>query len=1252
MYSTPPLSSLNSIVTLIGDSGASDTVLRSSDAHIAELSASSLPFTVALPDGELIHSLASGTLACAPDLKIAAHIFSDQDLKESLLSLSAVCNQDCVVELTQTSLAASRNGQLLLSGHKDPDEKLWRIPFPTTSPQQRIPRSEKSDSVAFAGTVIHSESDADFVAFVHASIGSPPVSSFHTAAQKGWLRTYPRLTAAIISKNRPITKATAQGHLDQTRQRQRSTRTASPRHVTIADPVVSDSDTPSAPDPKILHVFLFNSEDLAQVDATGRFPFPSFQGSQYILVFIYLGYIHMEPLHSRTAAAYIAAYKSYFLFLRKTPRGLPTALRIDNETSDALETLFLDNNLRWQKVPPGTHRQNLAERMMRPVKNHIISTLATVDPSFPIQLWDTMLEQAEICINLLRPSLLDPNISAYEGLHGQPYDFLAHPIAPFGMSVLIHDKPDSRSSWAPHGVPGYYLGPALEHYRCWRTWASQTRKERISDTLAWFPAPFRMPGSSYHEVLSAAIKDLSSTLSSYQRHCESHGGVFDTLSAAQLTTQLRQLQTLFSSPLSASSSADIQRVLEPANVLPETAPVPDLILANPSIPLPHDPAPAASPTPQGPTQQFQHPTTRLTRGRARQQRLATPAAALAVQSNRVRPTIATNDTITNPSPSLLPPLREGIYAPPPSHLTSLIANARALPVTPPPSPLALDPAIAMLLLNLDSNGNPLQYKTAMAGQDRAQWEDAHSIEIRRLLNTGTNKPIHPHEQPADRRRDTTYYNPQVKVKLKEGHIHRRVRGTIGGNRIHALGNVSARTADLEVLKALLNSTMADDANWMTIDITDFYLNHPLERPEYYRMPVKHIPPTVMDEFKLHHYIHNDHILMQVDKTMYGLPQAGSISQEHLVHHLATHGYHQCPNVPCLFNHVDNGVQFCLTVDDFGIKYRGHTGPEHLIATLRLKYDITIDWTGKKYLGIDIAFAPDNSSVSLSMPGYIDKVLRRFQTSPLPSVPSPMLYVPPAYGKSSGQQVSPEILTPLSPDEITRCQEIIGSLLYYARAVDSTMLTAVNAIASELARPTQLLHAHIQRLLAYAASYPNNSLVYKRSNMLLSVHSDASYLSRSRSRSVAGGIGFLGNDNPPLFAISSILDVVVASAAESEYGSLFVNAQHAEWTRTILTALGHPQLATVITCDNKCAVGLANDTLKIKRSKSIDMRFHWIRDRIRQGHFVVVWAPGADNRADFFTKALPTHAHQAHMPSLVVTPPSPFRRAPHPAHVRH
>jgi hypothetical protein len=64
-----------------------------------------------------------------------------------------------------------------------------------------------------------------------------------------------------------------------------------------------------------------------------------------------------------------------------------------------------------------------------------------------------------------------------------------------------------------------------------------------------------------------------------------------------------------------------------------------------------------------------------------------------------------------------------------------------------------------------------------------------------------------------------------------------------------------------------------------------------------------------------------------------------------------------------------------------------------------------------------------------------------------------------------------------------------------------------------------------------------------------------------------------------------------------------------------------------------------DTIKPKRTKSIDMRFHWIRDRIQQGQFVVTWRKGVDNLADFFTKALPVHLHQTLMPLLVHIPPA-------------
>lgn len=162
-------------------------------------------------------------------------------------------------------------------------------------------------------------------------------------------------------------------------------------------------------------------------------------------------------------------------------------------------------------------------------------------------------------------------------------------------------------------------------------------------------------------------------------------------------------------------------------------------------------------------------------------------------------------------------------------------------------------------------------------------------------------------------------------------------------------------------------------------------------------------------------------------------------------------------------------------------------------------------------------------------------------------------------------------------------------------------------------------------------------------MILHIQSDASYLSRPGARSVAGGIFYVGNRDQPtvingaIHAISSIIPAVVVSAVEAEYAALFMNGQEGASLRNTLTALGYPQPATTILCDNKCAQGIATDTIKPKRTKSIDMKFCWIRDRIRQGQFLVMWRKGTDNLADFFTKPLPVHLHQRLMPLLVHVP---------------
>ena len=220
-----------------------------------------------------------------------------------------------------------------------------------------------------------------------------------------------------------------------------------------------------------------------------------------------------------------------------------------------------------------------------------------------------------------------------------------------------------------------------------------------------------------------------------------------------------------------------------------------------------------------------------------------------------------------------------------------------------------------------------------------------------------------------------------------------------------------------------------------------------------------------------------------------------------------------------------------------------SGVDHLIQTLQTLYSITINWTDSKYLGFTIEFDYSHRTVTLSMPGYIAKALQHFAPTIRTGANSPAVYVPPTYG--IGQQTpSIDTSTPLSLAETNTLQEIVGSLLYYARAIDVTILPAVTHLSLLQANPTQDVLQSSQRLLAYCSRYPNNALRYHACDMTLHIQSDASYLSRPQARSVAGAIFYLGNAHQPthingcVHALSSIIPSVVASVAEAEYVALF------------------------------------------------------------------------------------------------------------------
>jgi hypothetical protein len=222
---------------------------------------------------------------------------------------------------------------------------------------------------------------------------------------------------------------------------------------------------------------------------------------------------------------------------------------------------------------------------------------------------------------------------------------------------------------------------------------------------------------------------------------------------------------------------------------------------------------------------------------------------------------------------------------------------------------------------------------------------------------------------------------------------------------------------------------------------------------------------------------------------------------------------------------------------------------------------------------------------------------------------------------------------LTEEQIKFAQEVIGVFMFYSRAVDPTMFTQVNKMATKLAEPTTDLLDQIRHFLGYAATYPNATKVIKPSGMRYVVHSDASYLSETRARSRAGGVGFLTDwsddltgpiSNAPVEVLSSVIPTVVAAASEAEYAATFMNGQNSMPVKHTLADLGYPQGAVTIVTDNSTASGVANGTTKIKRSKAIDMRYHWTRDKVKQGEIEIIWRPGIDNQADIFTKTLPVN----------------------------
>eukprot|EP00804_Cyclotella_cryptica_P000273 CCRYP_010218-RA/>CCRYP_010218-RA protein AED:0.29 eAED:-0.05 QI:0/0/0/0.5/1/1/2/0/769 len=487
------------------------------------------PLRIKLPDGNFITSTHTCNLNIPwlPMSMTEAHIVPGL-AHSSLVATKKFCDAGCRVSFDATACHIFLKGKLVLTGTRCPTTGLWIIPLNPSSPHSTIgtPSSHpppKPQHIAYNVYTLPFKQQQ--LKYIHQAFFGPPVHNLIKAINNDQLLGVPLMKPDLICKYLAPSPATSKGRMKRPRTGIRSTRAipTQPNKPTLPSRTLLTQSTTTT------HVIPIESigdsscnvccyaaladkhTGTLYTDATGALPPVSLDGNQYYFVaYAYdPNYVFAIPIHNLRDETILKAFDEVFQEL-KTKGLKPTFNVTDNQAAQSIKTYLTNEKTKWHFVEPNNHRINAAERAIETYKNHFISCLCTTDKDWPLQLWDTLTQQALITLNLLRTSRIDPTKSAYHQVHRHRYDWNAHPLSPPGTKAIVYESPTTRTSWGPQGIDAWYCGPSLDHYRNAKFFVPATKAYRISGSYDLFPQhcilPTFTPDQHVQEVHTELLK--------------------------------------------------------------------------------------------------------------------------------------------------------------------------------------------------------------------------------------------------------------------------------------------------------------------------------------------------------------------------------------------------------------------------------------------------------------------------------------------------------------------------------------------------------------------------------------------------------------------------------------------------------------------------------------------------------------------------------------------------------------------------
>ncbi|UYV73987.1 hypothetical protein LAZ67_11001719 [Cordylochernes scorpioides] len=496
---------------------------------------------------------------------------------------------------------------------------------------------------------------------------------------------------------------------------------------------------------------------------------------------------------------------------------------------------------------------------------------------------------------------------------------------------------------------------------------------------------------------------------------------------------------------------------------------------------------------------------------------------------------------------------------------------------------------------------PVTYEEAMSSKDKINWEIAMNEEKQALIK---NKTWELMDLPDNAKAIGCKWIFRIKRK-SNGEIDRYRARLVGKGFSQRRGidykETFAPVVRYDSVRVLLALATVMDMEIMQFDIKTAFLNGDLDEDIYMQIP----------EGK---EVENKNLVCKLKKSLYGLKQSPRIWNEKFTYFLKQFQLTQSQADPCVFyqTKTDAKIFLALYVDDGIMMSTSNNLLKELAQYLSSHFEVTIS-TQNQFVGLEIDKDKEKGLIFLSQTSYIKRILDKFNMTSC---------------NSSGTPVDPNMK--LTRENINDSHdmhnipyaEAIGCLMFLAVCTRPDIAFTVNKLSRFMAAPVLTHWNALKRIFKYLKGTLDSGILYKRKDVIKLIgYSDADFAGDIDTRRSTSGYIFLLAGGPVTWT-SQRQSVVALSTTEAEYIAASMASREAVWLKLLIKELTPNDNPVPLMIDNQSAIRLILNPEFHKRTKHVDVKFHFIREQHKMKIIKIFNCPTEEQLADLLTKALP------------------------------